>query len=314
MLLARGHHGGIRDPTLEVMTTAQIRPGQGFVEVADRVWVARHEYLDVNVTAIAGERGLLVVDSHASEAHARSLVDALRRLGDGEVVAVANTHAHFDHWFGNAVLDEEYDGPRLVAHEDAVAAMAAESATAKENAASAGPDDADASAVAATRIVVPRETFSSARVVDLGDRFVELVHLGRGHTAGDLVARVPDADVVVAGDLVEESALRDGVPGFGPDCYPLEWPATLDLMLNLVGPGTVVVPGHGNPVGLVFVREQRAAVGMVAETIRDLAGKGVRPEQMAEAASWPYPVEELRHAFSRGAEQLPRSGRSLPLA
>ena len=39
---------------------------------------------------------------------------------------------------------------------------------------------------------------------------------GRGHTNGDLVVRVPDADVVYAGDLVEESA----APAFGSDCYP----------------------------------------------------------------------------------------------
>jgi hypothetical protein len=35
---------------------------------------------------------------------------------------------------------------------------------------------------------------------------------------------------------------------------------------------------------------------------------------MAEAAEWPYPVEELTGAFRRGFAQLPRSGRSLPLA
>ena len=63
-------------------------------------------------------------------------------------------------------------------------------------------------------------TFSSVRSIDLGDRVVELVHPGRGHTGGDLVVRVPDADVLLAGDLVEESA----PPSYGPDCFPLDWP------------------------------------------------------------------------------------------
>ena len=58
----------------------------------------------------------------------------------------------------------------------------------------------------ATEIVAAGPTFSSAPVIDLGDRMVELVHPGRGHTGGDLVVRVPDADVLLAGDLVEESA------------------------------------------------------------------------------------------------------------
>jgi glyoxylase-like metal-dependent hydrolase (beta-lactamase superfamily II) len=157
---------------------------------------------------------------------------------------------------------------------------------------------------------VPTDPFSSARVVDLGGRIVEVVHPGRGHTGGDAVVRVPDADVVFAGDLVEES----GPPAFGEDCWPLEWPATLDLVAGLTSPGTVVVPGHGNPVDQDFVLEQGGSIGIVAESIRELAAGGRRPEDMAAATSWPYPVEDLGHAFRRGFEQLPRAGRSLPLA
>jgi glyoxylase-like metal-dependent hydrolase (beta-lactamase superfamily II) len=116
-----------------------------------------------------------------------------------------------------------------------------------------------------------------------------------------------------AGDLVEESALRGGTPGFGDDCYPLDWPATLDLLISLLDESTVVVPGHGLPVQRDFVHEQRGSIGVVAETIRDLAGRGVAPESMADAGDWPYPAAELAHAFTRGFEMLPRSARSLPL-
>ena len=73
--------------------------------------------------------------------------------------------------------------------------------------------------------------------LDLGDRAVELIHPGRGHTAGDLVVRVPDADVVLGGDLVEES----DPPFIGDDSWPLEWPMTLDLVMGLMTDATVVV-------------------------------------------------------------------------
>jgi glyoxylase-like metal-dependent hydrolase (beta-lactamase superfamily II) len=162
--------------------------------------------------------------------------------------------------------------------------------------------------------VVPARTFSSALALDRGGRQVELVHPGRGHTGGDLVVRVSDADVLLAGDLVEESAVRAAVPGFGPDCFPLEWPATLDLVLGLLGPASLVVPGHGAPVDKDFVQEQRSAIGVVAETIRDLAGRGVAPDDALAAAQWPYPVEELGDAVRRGYAQLPRGVRRLPLA
>ena len=166
----------------------------------------------------------------------------------------------------------------------------------------------------ATEIVPADRTFSSAVSLDLGDRAVELVHPGRGHTGGDLVLRVPDVDVLLAGDLVEESMVRNGVPGFGEDCYPLEWPHSLDIVLSLSTSSTVVVPGHGAPVDREFVEEQRNAIGIVAQTIRDLAARGVPVDQALEATEWPYPREELAAAVRRGYAHLPRSEKRLPLA
>lgn len=283
-----------------------------FTEVADRVWVARHEWFDVNVTLVGGDRGLLVVDTHASALAARGVVDEVRRLGAGEVVGVVNTHEHFDHTFGNGAFRAAYGGVPIHAHE-----------TAAERTVPAGerikrlydeePDDPHRDEVQATEIVPADTTFSSAVALDLGDRLVELVHPGRGHTGGDLVVRVPDADVLLAGDLVEESAVRHGVPGFGDDCYPLEWPLTLDIVLGLTTGASVVVPGHGAPVGREFVEDQRNAIGIVAETIRDLATRGVPVDQALEVGEWPYPREELGGAVRRGYEQLPRSQKRLPL-
>ncbi len=294
----------------------------GFVEVADRCWVARHEFLDVNVGVVGGDRGLLVIDTHASEVEARRVVEQVRRLGAGEVVAVVNTHQHFDHCFGNVVFTEAYDGVPIHAHEAAAAGLE-ESAPAVQAEAARDAEDPDepeqerSVAVARTRVVLPDQMFSSAKAIDLGDRFVELVHPGRGHTAGDAVIRVPDVDVMFAGDLVEESArgssMGTGVPGFGADSYPLEWPFTLDLVISMLSDSSVVVPGHGLPVDQDFVMEQRGSIGIVAETIRDLAGKGVPAAEALAAAEWPFPVEELRHAVERGYQQLPRSARSLPL-
>ena len=289
-----------------------IRHGQGFVEVGDRCWVARHEWFDVNVGVVAGERGVLVVDTHASEAAAVEVVEQVRRLDRGDVVAVVNTHEHFDHLLGNAVFRREYGGLTIVAHEEA-AARAPGAVERIKDLYRTDPDEPHAADVLASEVNLPDLTFSSARVVDLGDRFVEVVHPGRGHTAGDAVVRVPDADVAFAGDLVEESAMRNAVPGFGEDCFPLEWPATLDILSGLLTEHSVVIPGHGLPVSREFVMEQRASIGIVAETIRDLARRGVAAADALAATEWPYPTEELRHAVVRGYRQLPRSGRSLPL-
>ncbi len=286
----------------------------GFVEVADRVWLARAAFLDVNVGLVGGERGLLLVDTQTSEAAALRLLEEVRRLGAGDVVAAVNTHAHFDHTFGNVVVAEQYADVELLIHEEAAVELEPHAAEVRAAAArEVGEHAAEYAQVAASRVLVPRVTVSSARAVDLGDRLVEVLHPGRGHTAGDVVVRVPDADVLLAGDLVEESAARNGVPGFGEDCHPLDWPATLDLVVSMLGEQTLVLPGHGLPVDRDFVGEQRAAIGVVAETIRDLAGRGVCVDDALAAAEWPYPVEELGAAVRRGYAQLPRGARSLPL-
>ena len=135
----------------------------------------------------------------------RTVLDALRRVTSADVVAVVNTHAHFDHTFGNAVLRSEHPACTLLAHE-ATAATTVEAGERVKGLYAADPDDPHAVEVLATRIEPATETFASVRVLDLGDRVLELVHPRRGHTGGDLVARVADADVVIAGDLVEQSA------------------------------------------------------------------------------------------------------------
>jgi len=285
-----------------------------FTEVAADIWVARYEWFDVNVSLVRGSSGLLVVDTHASALAAREVIDDIRALGAGEVVAVVNTHEHFDHTFGNGAFRAAYGAVPVHAHE-----------VAAEQTVSAGDhikrkydepenvDDPHRAEVQATEVVPADTTFSSAVALDLGDRLVELVHPGRGHTGGDLVVRVPDADVVLAGDLVEESQLRHGVPGFGSDCYPMEWPLTLDIVIGLLSTGSVVVPGHGAPVDREFVEDQRNTIGIVAETIRDLATRGVPVDDALAAAEWPYPREELVEAVRRGYEHLPRSQKRLPL-
>ena len=279
-----------------------------FTAVGDRVWVAHYDWMHVNITLVGGERGLVMVDTHGSERQARTVADDVRRLGIGPLTAVVNTHEHWDHTFGNVVMLEEFGEMPIHAH-DVAAERTLASAEAVRQRYLADPEDPHAEEVLATRVRVADQTFSSARVLDLGDRQVELIHPGRGHTAGDLVVRVPDADVVVAGDLVEES----DPPSYGEESWPFDWPASLDMVLGLMTDDTVVVPGHGKVVDRDFVQDQRTDLGVIAETIRDLAGRGVPVGQALEAGEWPYPTTVLADAVRRGYELLPRSAKHLPL-
>ena len=271
-------------------------------EVADRTWVVRHPWYDANVTAVEGDRGLLLVDTHTSDAAFAEVLEVVRRATRAPLVEVVNTHAHLDHVLGNTAARAAGEAVVVTAHEAADYAGHLPRSVQEY----AGPRAEEARSAV---VSLPDRTFSSVTAIDLGDRVVELVHPGRGHTDGDVVVRLGDVDVLLAGDLVEES----GNPVWGTDSWPMEWPLSLDLALELVGPATVVVPGHGSPVDRDFVHEQRSAIGVVAETIRDLASRGVPAGEALAAGQWPYPAEELAHAVRRGYEQLPRSQKRLPL-
>ena len=61
---------------------------------------------------------------------------------------------------------------------------------------------------------------------------------------------------------------------------------------------------------------EEVAIGIVAETIRHLAGQGVPVREALAAAGeggWPYPPEQLVQAVRRGYEHLPRTSKTLPL-
>ena len=280
-----------------------------FEEVAPRVWVAHYDWMHVNIVLVGGSDGLVMVDTHGSAAQARVVADDVRRLGAGPLTALVNTHEHWDHHFGNATMVEQFGDMPIHATEwarDHVEVSSGHTFEMYEQA----TDHPRREVVLATTVLPPTHVFSSAVQLDLGDRAVELVHPGRGHTAGDLVVRVPDADVVLGGDLIEES----DPPFIGDDSWPLEWPTTLDLVLGLMTDATVVVPGHGKVVDKDFVQDQRIELGVIAETIRDLAARGVPVDQALATGEWPWERERLESAVRKGYEQLPRGHRQLPLA
>ena len=279
-----------------------------FVEVADRVWVSRSPWYELNITLIGGSEGLLVVDTHGSEAEGHRVVEDIRRLGVGDVTALINTHEHFDHTFGNAAFRAAYGEIEMYAHEIAAANTISSGEYFKATYVDEPGDDYRDEVIAST-ILPADQTFSSARVLELGDRQVELIYPGRGHSGGDLIVKIPDADVLLAGDLVEES----GPPVYGVDSWPMEWPISLDIVLGLTTPRTVIVPGHGARVDRDFVEDQRNQIGIVAETIRDLALRGIPLAGAVDAAEWPFPREHLVDAVRRGYEHLPKSQKRLPL-
>jgi glyoxylase-like metal-dependent hydrolase (beta-lactamase superfamily II) len=247
-------------------------------EVGDGILVRRHAELDLNCGLVLGDGACLVVDTRSHLGEAAELIAAVRTVTP-HPWTVVNTHAHYDHCFGNAAFR-----PAAIWGSRGCAAVL--TATGHQQRAAVVREleavGQDAALVAAAPIDPPDYLVEDVATLDVGGREVVLRFLGRGHTDHDLVVEVEaegDATVVFAGDLVEE-----GAPPAFEDAWPAEWPGTLGRLHALArGP---VVPGHGAVVDAAFVGAQREELLAVLEALREdrLDAGPYRPATMRTAA------------------------------
>ncbi|WP_151526522.1 MBL fold metallo-hydrolase [Serinicoccus kebangsaanensis] len=239
-------------------------------EVAPGVHVRRHEELKLNCGLVVGEERSLVIDTRSFHAQGDELLDAVRQLTDTELVVV-NTHAHYDHCFGNAAFRDS----QIYAHSGAADGLRRTGEHQRQQVVDhlrATDREQLAEQVRETEIVLPFYLVEEDTVLDLGGRTVELQYAGRGHTDHDLAVAVPDAAVVFTGDLVEE-----GADPAMEDAFPLEWAPTLRSLLgrDSSGASDTWVPGHGQVVDRSFVEAQAEQLASMAERFSEVLGTGL---------------------------------------
>ena len=253
-----------------------------WTEIGEGVFAKRYDPVDVTVTAVTGGDGVLVVDTRCDPAQGREIREDLARITPLPVRWVLNTHAHWDHVWGNAA----FDAPSLVPPAEFWAHQRCPEAI---------EDNADFPARRPDRLV------GAFHALDLGGRTVELHHLGRGHTDADLVLWLPDVDVLIAGDVIEQS----GPPALGSDSFPMDWPATLEALALLTEGDATYVPGHGDAVPHAFVVAQHEFLRTVRDQISELYHDGVPVAEAMKTGIWPYPdAGVFAQAVKRGYAQL----------
>lgn len=256
-----------------------------WVEVADDAWYRRYEPWDVNVGVVRGADGLCVIDTRGSHHQARQVLDDLVQFGR-PVRAAVNTHWHFDHTWGNAVLAEH--GAALWGHVSVPHTMLRWFEDVRESLGFADPTlAAELDEVVCTP---PDHLVDPVASIDLGDRAVEIRHLGPGHTDGDVIATPTSSPVVFAGDLVEQA----GPPAYGDDSHPLEWPATSHTLLARLEPDAVVIPGHGTAVDRSFCAEQHHTIATIADLLHELHAAGVSAADALREGRGRWPIDEDR--------------------
>jgi glyoxylase-like metal-dependent hydrolase (beta-lactamase superfamily II) len=261
----------------------------GWVEIAEGVFVRRYPFLDQNIGVVVGETGVMIVDSRASERHAREILADIRIITPRAPTSVVNTHAHWDHCFGNRT----FRPCTIWGHEGMADFLARTLEDQRATTIESAPELADEMAGFAPDL--PDRTMRDEATIDLGGRSVDLRFLGRGHTDNDIVVVVSGTDVVFAGDLIEGG----DPPGFG-DGYPIDWPATDDALLALAA--GQYVPGHGPVFDHSQVAAQAEDVRQIADLAQRVAEGHLEFEQAALLAPWPPDI--AREPIARGVGQL----------
>jgi len=206
-----------------------------------------NEGLNANLGLVVTPAGAVLIDSGATWRGARDIQAAARRVTTQPIRWVINTGGQDHRWLGNGYFQAQ--GAELIAHAAAVPDMRSrggEQVSALRSLLGAGADDT--APVLPTRLVEGPD----ARLT-LGGTVFELRHRGGGHTPGDLMVWLPQAQVVFAGAIVYVDRLLAVLPVSSTRAWLDAFAA-----LEQISPKRIV-PGHGRLTDLATARAQTRA-------------------------------------------------------
>lgn len=224
-----------------------------FTQVGDGLYAFTAEG-DPNSGVIIGDDSVMIIEAQATPRLAQKVIEHVRGVTDKPIKHVVLTHYHAVRVLGASAFNASE-----IIMSDAARAMVLER----------GQEDWDSEFDRFPRLFQghesipgltwPTQTFSKSMTIYLGKRRVDLMHVGRAHTAGDIVAFVPDQNVMFTGDIVEyKSACYCG------DGHFADWPTTLEAIRSY--DVDAIAPGRGDAlVGKQMVNE---AIDLTNDFIR----------------------------------------------
>ena len=277
------------------------------VKVADGVYAATAKpggLASGNAGFVVGDDGVLVVDTFFTPAACEMLLGEIAKLTKQPVRFAVNTHYHLDHTGGNQLFAAR--NVPIVAHDrlmewqttknrrflpaaedlkkrrDDAAKLLSE--TPQEQTDKRTPLERQLrrlDAMQTIRLTNPTITFGSGHMqIHLGKREVQLFTLP-GHTGGDVLVFVPDANVLFTGDMGWSKTLPNLV-----DATVNDWIPSLDKILSQY-PTAKFVTGHGQVAGAAEIRELRDYLDNLRARVKKAIADGLTLEQAKQQAALP---------------------------
>lgn len=201
------------------------------------------------IGALVGPDGVFMVDAQFAPLTDK-IVAALRQVSDQPIRFLVNTHQHGDHTGGNANLAKM--GVTLIARDELRAGLAKIPTTPPGG--------------------LPLMTYRGSTTFHMNGEDVQLIPVPAAHTSGDTMVRFPAADVIMTGDFYRSlgypnidrangGTLKGMLDGF-------------NAIIQLAGPNTKIVPGHGEVVDKTAVTAHRDMTMAVRDRVEALVGQG----------------------------------------
>jgi cyclase len=161
--------------------------------VSDDIYVFTSDlYAQVTASAVVTKEGIIVVDTLPFPQETRLMIDFLRKLGQGKIRYLINTHWHGDHTNGNSL----FENAQLVGHRLCTEAILNMGAKAIEELKENAPE------LEEVQLRVPDITFDQGdMLLHLGGKSLQMV-LTPGHTPDSTVVYVQEDKVLLAADTV----------------------------------------------------------------------------------------------------------------
>ena len=277
------------------------------VKVADGVYAAIAKpggLASGNAGFVIGDDGVLVFDTFFTPAAIEELIAEIHTLTKLPIKFAVNSHYHLDHTGGNQVLAAR--GVPIIAHDnlikwqttknkrflpapeelqrrraDATKQLSETAEDQKDKRASLERQVRRLAAMMAIQLTNPTVTFGSGSVhLYLGKREVILSTLP-GHTGGDVLAYVPDANVVFTGDLGWSKTLPNLV-----DATVNDWIPTLDKITSQY-PTAKFIPGHGNVAEAAEIKDFRDYLDDLRTRVKQGIAEGLTVDQAKQQSKLP---------------------------
>lgn len=184
-----------------------------------------------NSAFVVTNAGVILFDTGSSVSIGKALKNTIAGVTDVPVRWIVNSHAHGDHWLGNAAFKDTVE--RIYASKPVVDSINADGQSWIDN------FNRMTEGATGKSTILPPDTYVEERLdLSIGNRRVTLFVSSDSHSPGDILMWLADDRILIAGDVIYS------------DRMPSTFDSNLTNWINLLGKlenmqPEVVIPGHG---------------------------------------------------------------------